>query len=87
MFKEKDFIEIEYTGIIKETSQVFETTNEKIAKENNLHDPNKKYKPKIICIGQEQILPSLEKELINKEVNKEYDIELTPEKTFGKKKS
>tara|TARA_Y100000310_G_scaffold335989_1_gene419413 strand:+ start:523 stop:1146 length:624 start_codon:yes stop_codon:yes gene_type:complete len=83
--KKNDFIEIEYTLKIKDTSKVVDTTSEKIAKENDIFNPQEKYTPKIICIGQEQILPSLEKELEGKELNKEYTIILPPEEAFGKK--
>ena len=85
MFKDKDFIEISFTGRIKENNLVFETTDEDIAKKNNIHNPKQEYKPKIICIGQKQLLPSLEEEIKNKELNKEYEVTLTPEKAFGKK--
>lgn len=85
MFKENDFIEIEFTIKVKNTLQVIETTSEKIAKENKIYNSKQKYSPKIICLGQHQIFPELEKELESKELNEEYEIELSPEKAFGKK--
>ena len=83
--KKNDFIEIEFTLKIKDASQIIDTSDEKVAKENNIYDPKQTYKPKIICLGQQQILPSLEQELENKEINKEYTLEFPPEKAFGKK--
>jgi FKBP-type peptidyl-prolyl cis-trans isomerase 2 len=83
--KTKDFVEIEYTGRIKEDNLIFDTTDEKLAKENNLYNENMSYGPVIICLGEGQILKGLEEELIDKETEKEYTIELTPEKGFGKK--
>lgn len=80
-----DFIEIEYTGKIKENNFIFDTTDEKTAKENNIHNPNAQYGPGIICIGQKQLLKGLDEGLVGKEVNKEYTFELTPENAFGKK--
>ncbi|MAG52951.1 MAG: hypothetical protein CMH62_03245 [Nanoarchaeota archaeon] len=85
MFKKNDFIEIELTAKVKETGLIFETTDEATAKENNFHNSSQKYAPKIICLGQHQILPSLEEELENKELNKEFEVELPPERAFGKK--
>lgn len=81
----KNFVEIEYTGMIKEDNIVFDTTDEKIAKDNNLYDENMTYGPAIICLGEGQVLEGLEEELIDKETEKEYTIDLTPEKAFGKK--
>ncbi len=37
------------------------------------------------CIGEGQVVPGLDKALEEKEVGKEYEIELKPEEAFGKK--
>ncbi len=83
--KDKDFIEVEYTGTIKQDSIIFDTTDEKIAKENNIFDEKNQYKPIIVCIGQGQLLKGLDQQLVGKEIGKEYTIELSPEQAFGKK--
>ena len=80
----KDFIEIEYTGKIKEDNEVFDTTDEKVAKENGL-ESRSGYGSVIICVGEEQLLKGLDKNLEGKETGKEYDIELKPEEAFGNK--
>lgn len=85
--KERDFVEIEYTGRIKESGQIFDLTDEALAKKENIYNPKAKYKPKIICLGENQIIPALDKFLIGKETGKEYSIELKPEESFGKKDS
>ncbi len=85
MIKEKDFIEIEYTGKIKETNEVFDTTDEEIAKKNNIYIENAEYKPIIICVGKRQIIKGLDKSLINKEVGKKYIIEVKAEEAYGKR--
>jgi len=84
MLKKNDFIEIEYTGTIKEENKVFDTTDKKIAEDNNIFNQNIEYKPIIICVGQNQIIPGLDEELIGKGFKK-YTITLPPEKAFGKK--
>ena len=82
--KKHDFIEIEYTGKLKDENIVFDTTDEKIAKENNLHGHNN-YGPVIICVGEEQILKGIDKNLEGKDIGKEYGIEIKPEDAFGSK--
>ncbi len=82
--KKKDFVEIEYTGKLKEENIVFDTTDEKVAKEHNLSD-NVDYGPVIICVGEEQVLKGLDKSLEGKEIGKEYDVDIKPEDAFGKK--
>ena len=83
--KIKEFIEIEYTGKIKEDNIIFDTTDEKLAKENNIYNKNVSYGPIVICLGENQLLKGLEEQLIDKETEKEYTIELEAEKAFGKK--
>ncbi len=79
-----DFIEIDYTGKLIDGT-VFDTTNEKVAKENHLHSGNHKYKPAVICVGERQILPGLDLQLADKEIGKEYTVTLPPELAFGKR--
>lgn len=84
MIKKNDFIELEYTGRIKDGNIVFDTTNEKIAKDNSLFNEHIKYGAIIICVGQGLLLKGLEEAIEGKELGK-YIIELSPENAFGKK--
>ena len=91
--KEKDFVELEYTAKIKDGNTVFDTTDEKLAKENkiyckkqeNKYDSKMPYGPVKICIGTGSILKGLEDSLVGKEPGKSYTIELSAENAFGKK--
>ncbi|MAG45247.1 MAG: peptidylprolyl isomerase [Nanoarchaeota archaeon] len=83
MIKNKDFIEITYTGTL-ETGEVFDTTDEATAKKSNIYNKNMTYGPVIICVGENQILPGLDKEIIGKDF-KSYTFTLSPENAFGKK--
>ena len=84
MIKKGTFIEINYTGLIKESNKVFDTSQEEIAKKENIFNKNLTYKSIIICVGEHQILPGLDEELENKELGN-YEFEIPPEKAFGKK--
>jgi len=79
----KDFIEIEYTGRIQETNQIFDLTSEELAKKENIHNPQAQYGPKVICLGEKHILPALDRFLMDKEPNKTYKIELKAKDAFG----
>jgi FKBP-type peptidyl-prolyl cis-trans isomerase 2 len=83
--KKEDFVELEYTGKIKEDGTIFDTTSEKVAKESEIYNQNMRYGSVIICLGEGQILKGLEKALEGKDVDKEYTIELAPDEGFGKK--
>ena len=82
--KNGDFIEIEFIARTKEDNKIFDLTNEKVAKENNLYDKDKDYSPVIICLGHNDVLPGLDKQLINKDLGK-YIFEIKAEEAFGKK--
>jgi len=81
--KRNDFVELEYTGKIKDTEQIFDTNEKEEAKKLN---SNIKPKPLIICIGQNMILPAIDEFLVGKEIGKSYTLALPPEKAFGKRK-
>lgn len=82
--KKTDFIEIEYTGKLKEEKLVFDTTDAKVAKENQISSPNANYGPVIICVGEGHVVRGLDKFLEGKDSGK-FSVELPPEEAFGKK--
>jgi len=82
--KQGNFVEVEYTGRLKEDNTVFDTTDEKIAQESGIFSENMKYGSVIICVGKGHILKGLEKEFVGKEPGK-FTIELSAENAFGKK--
>jgi len=82
--KKHDFVELDYTGRLKEGSDVFDTTDAKTAKEAQIFSEKNDYKPVIICIGEHQILKGIDEFLEGKELGN-YKLELSAEKAFGKK--
>ncbi len=82
--EKKDFVEIEYTGRLKEGNIIFDTTDEKTAKENSIYASNAKYGPIVVCVGEGHFLRGLDKSLEGREPGK-HTIELKPEDAFGKK--
>ena len=85
--KKDDFIEIEYTGKTVEENEVFDTTDEKLAKELDMFNPNVKYGYMIICVGEGQILKGLDEKLIGLEIGKKHTVTLDAEHAFGKRDS
>src|SRR3989338_7882631 len=82
--KKYDFVEIEYTGKLREDGAIFDTTDEKVAKEHNLHS-HSDYGPVVICVGEEQLLKGIDKSLEGKGIGDEYDADIRPEDAFGSK--
>tara|TARA_Y100000310_G_scaffold330174_1_gene401370 strand:- start:3081 stop:3719 length:639 start_codon:yes stop_codon:yes gene_type:complete len=85
MIKENDFVELVYTGRIKESNQIFDTNDINIAKKENLYDPKQKYNPHIICVGHKDVVQGLDNALVGKEPDKVFTVEVTPEQGFGKR--
>lgn len=85
MVKKNDFVEIEYTGKTKDEGMIFDSTSEEVAKENGLDTQNSSFGPKVVCVGQGQVVLGLDKDLEGKEVGQEYTVEISPEEGFGKK--
>lgn len=83
--REKDFVEVEYTGRTKEDNIIFDTTDEKTAKESDIYNANMTYGPLGICIGEGALIKGLENQLVGKEIGMEYEITLEAEDAFGKK--
>jgi FKBP-type peptidyl-prolyl cis-trans isomerase 2 len=80
--KRNDFIELTYTGKLKEDGIVFDTTDAEVAQAHGL--PKAKYGEIVVVVGQGQLLKGLEEQLVGKEPGK-YTIELDAEHAFGKK--
>ena len=83
--KKNEFVEVEYTGKIKETDDVFDTTDEAVAKKSSIYSERMMYGPVVVCVGEKQLLAALDRQLEGKETGKSYQIELKPEEAFGKK--
>lgn len=82
--KKYDFVELEYSGRLKTNNEVFDTTDEKLAKEAGIYNKKMKYGPVIVCIGEEQLVKGLDDQVEGKELGK-YTIEVPAEQAFGKK--
>jgi len=82
--KKRDFIEVDYTGKLKDSGEVFDTTKESVAKEAGIHNPDAKYRPFVVCVGEQQMIPGLDEFVVGKEPGS-YTVELPAEKAFGKK--
>lgn len=80
-----DVIKLRYTGKIKETGEIFDTTEEEVAKQAGIYKENGVYGPVPIAVGAGHVLRGLDEALEGLEVGKKYEIEVPPEKGFGKR--
>jgi peptidylprolyl isomerase len=78
-----DFILIDYVAKVKETSEIFDTTTEEVAKKERLYKEGEIYESKLIVVGEGWMLKALEESLPNFELKKTASVEIPPEKAFG----
>src|SRR5208283_2105988 len=76
----KDFIEVEFTGKVKD-GEIFDSNIEEDLKKIS---PDSKSEPFIFSLGEGMFLPAIDDFLIGKEIG-EYNLELPPERAFGKR--
>lgn len=82
--KKRDFVEIDYTGKIKDSGEVFDSTDEKAARDAQIYQEGESYRPIIVCVGEGNVLKGLDEFMEGKEPG-EYTVDIEPEKAFGKK--
>jgi len=80
-----DFIELDFTGIVDGTNEIFDTTILEDAKKANFNTD--KLKPFILSVGNKMLPQGFDDDLEGKELNKEYEIILSPQDAFGKRNS
>lgn len=85
--QKKDFIEIEFTGRLKDTGEVFDSNiKEELEKLHKDHNHPIEAKPLIYCLGEGMFLEGVDNYLIGKEIGK-HQFDLSSENAFGKRNS
>ena len=79
--KDGDIIEVSYIGKVDE--EVFDTTDEDVAKEEGVYKEGMIYGPITVVLGAGHLIKGFEEDLLEKEVGSEEKVEIAPEKGFG----
>jgi peptidylprolyl isomerase len=74
-----------YTAKVKDTGEVIEATSEDAAKKLNVYDATRKYGPRLVAVGEGWLITGLDDEVKGMDVGQKKEIELSPEKAFGKR--
>ena len=80
-----DFILLNYSAKVKETSEIFDTTFEETAKKEQLYKEGEVYEPKLIVVGEGWVLKTLDEALLTMKLGKTQIVEISPEKAFGQR--
>ena len=84
-FNKGSLILVDYTSKVKDTGEVFETTIEEEAKKHSFHDPNVKYQPKLVSVGESWVIKGFDEALEKTSVGDKKTIEVSPDKGFGER--
>ena len=76
---------LDYTAKIKDSNEIFETTRADDVKNNPDYDPNKKYEPRLLGVGEGWVLKGLDEALLESSIDTPLNIEIPPEKAFGER--
>ncbi len=88
-FDKGSLILVDYTAKVKDSEEVFDKTLEEDAKKYSIHEPNVKYQPKLVSIGEVSypVLKGLDEALAKTTVGDKLTVEVTPDKGFGERDS
>ncbi len=82
---DKAFVRLNYTGKVKETGDVFDTTYEEVAEEAGIKNPEKDYHPMVLAVGSSQLMPKLHEEIQKLDIGDKKTVEVAAEDAFGKR--
>lgn len=85
--KEGDFVRLEFTGKVKETDDVFDTTSQEVAEEAGIFVENKEYGAIPIVVGGNHLLKAIDDAVIGLEAGESTHVSVDPENGFGKRDS
>ncbi len=83
--KKGDIIHLDYEAWLMDGNELFDTTKEKLAKDNEIYDEKVNYKPIPIIVGAEKVVKGLDDHLIKAQVGKKYTVEMDPKEGFGER--
>ncbi|MCX6817312.1 MAG: FKBP-type peptidyl-prolyl cis-trans isomerase [Candidatus Aenigmarchaeota archaeon] len=80
-----DFVEVDYVGRVKITGDIFDLTNEEVAKKEKIHDPKAPYGPALIIVGSQMTVHGVMKELEQMNIGEERTFDVLPQEAFGQR--
>ncbi len=78
-----DLVMAEFSGWIQDSDELFDTTDEALAKEKDIFDEKMVYGPQPLIVGKGRLFPGLDEHMLKAEVGKEYELVIPPEKGAG----
>jgi len=80
------FVKVEYTGKIKDTGSVFDTTKKEIAEKENLNLKGRFFGAAPLILGDGRLIKGFEDALSKLTLSEEKTVTITPENAYGDRK-
>lgn len=87
MVSKGSFVRVTYTGRIKETGELFDTTDEATARQENAYSDRVRYGPVALVVGEGKLVRGLDEALLEMSVGEERTLDVPPEKAFGTRRA
>jgi len=81
--KAGDIVIAEFEGWIQDSNELFDTTSEAVAKENDIYNEKMTYGPQPLIVGKGRLFPGLDESMLKAEIGKEVEVTIPPEKAAG----
>ncbi len=82
-FQEGDFVELDYTARTVEGDDLVDTTDPEVAEEEDV-DADRELEPRTIVLGEGHIFPSVEEDVVGKDVGDTGSVVAPAQEAFGK---
>jgi FKBP-type peptidyl-prolyl cis-trans isomerase 2 len=81
--KAGDVVLAEFDARIADSNELFDTTSEAVAKENNIYNEKMTYGPQPLIVGKGRLFPGLDESMLKADIGKEVEITIPPDKAAG----
>ncbi len=82
--EEGDMVKLNYTGRVKDSDEIFDTTYEEVAEEEGIKEEDQEFGPRTIIVGAGHVVDGLDEFLIERE-KEEYEVTVPADKGFGER--
>ncbi len=80
--KTGDNVSVDYTGSLKDTGKVFDTSIKTVADANGLSMPGRQYKPLRFTVGKKQVVDGFNDGVLGMKIGETKKFEVSPEKGY-----
>lgn len=85
VFKDGDFLEVEYNAWTAVDNGLISTTDEKKAKDANIYDEHTRYGPVLVVLGSNSVIKGLDRSLRSMGINETKKMNFKPDEAFGER--